>query len=78
VRLTWDSDVVVPIPGTTILGDGRVIWRHDETVVERQLTEAGLAWVRARLDETGLLRANRSHSATIKPGATPDARGVTI
>jgi hypothetical protein len=77
VRLTWDSDVVVPIPGTTILGDGRVIWSQGETIVERRLTEAGLAWVRARLDEPGLFHGNGSYGATLRPGATPDARGVT-
>jgi hypothetical protein len=77
VRLTWDSDVVAPIPGTTILDDGRVIWSRGDTIVERRLTEAGLAWVRAQLDETGLLRSNSRYGATLRPGATPDPRGVT-
>jgi hypothetical protein len=78
VRLTWDSDVVVSIPGTTIVGDGRVIWGLGGAIVERQLTDEGLAWVRARLDETGLFHANGSYGATLKPGATPDPRGATL
>jgi hypothetical protein len=81
VRLTWDSDVVVPIPGTTIVDDGRVIWmgKGDEAViVERRLTDAGLAWVRARLDDTGALRATGHYGATLRPGAQPDPRGGTM
>jgi hypothetical protein len=80
VRLTWVSDVMVSIPGTTILDDGRVIWAGGEggnRLSERRLTEAGLAWVRARLDETGLLSAGRSYRANLKPGAVPDPRGAT-
>ena len=78
VRLTWVSDAMVPIPGTTVLDDGRVIWAVADGVVERQLTEAGLAWVRAQLDATGALGSNRIVGATLKPGAQPAPRGVTV
>lgn len=78
VRLTWVSDVMVPIPGTTVLDDGRVIWAVGDGVVERQLTEAGLAWLRAQLDATGALGSNHIVDATLKPGAQPAPRGVTM
>lgn len=81
VRLTWDSDVVVPIPGTTIVDDGRMIRMDDAaqgTIVERRLTDAGLDWVRARLDETGVLRATGDYGATLRPGAEPAGRGATM
>jgi len=76
-RLTWNNDEVVPIAGTTVLDDGRVIWNRDGDPVERRLTDEGLAWVRAQLDQTGLLAATRSYGATLRPGATPDPRGTT-
>lgn len=76
-RLTWNTDEAVPIAGTTVLDDGRVIWDRDGNLVERRLTDEGLAWVRAQLDATGLLAATRSYGAALRPGATPDPRGVT-
>ncbi len=86
IRLTWSVDVVAPIPGATVVDDGRVIWalpdwlepdlENPQGIKARRLTDAGLAWVRARLDETGVLDRTGDYDATLKPGATPMPRGA--
>jgi len=77
VRLTWCQDTCPSNPGTTVLDDGRVIWRTEAGWVERRLTAAGLAWLRGLLDQTGALDASGDYSAQLRPGAEPMPRGVT-
>jgi hypothetical protein len=81
VRVISCNDVCGPQPGTTVLSDGRVIWRSDgpagASMVERQLTPAGLELVRQAIDATGLLEANGSYSPTVRPGKDPPGHGIT-
>ena len=78
IRVTTCVDVCEPAPGTTILEDGRVIWRDAAgAVLEAQLSPEGLAAVRAEVDATPELEAGGDYQATLRPGAEPNPRGGT-
>lgn len=78
LRLTWCQDVCVSNPGTTILADGRVIWRsEDGDWVARRLTADGLAQVRQRIDATGALGGSAEYKPQLKPGPEPPGHGTT-
>ena len=78
VRLTTCSDTCGPTPGTTILGDGRIIWETIENrASESQLTPDALqrvidALAIPELDDTG------DYQAELRPGAEPVGRGATL
>ncbi|MET1232893.1 MAG: hypothetical protein ABWY52_08605 [Candidatus Limnocylindrales bacterium] len=81
IRAISCNDVCGPQPGTTVLSDGRVIWRSEGPtggiMVERQLTPAGLELIRQAIDATGLLEASGSYSPTVRPGKDPPGHGIT-
>ncbi len=77
LRLTWCQDVCVSNPGTTVLEDGRVIWRNETMWVERQLTATGLAELLDRVDAAGVFDADGDYSPQLRPGAQPQPRGLT-
>ncbi|HEY8169051.1 MAG TPA: hypothetical protein VIF84_10065 [Candidatus Limnocylindrales bacterium] len=70
-----------PSPGTTVVSDGRVIWRSSGpgggVLIERTLTPAGLQLVREAVDATGLLGADGSYQASLRPGKDPPGHGLT-
>ncbi len=81
IRSMTCNDVCGPNPGTTILSDGRAIWRPegspDGGLAERTLTPAGLLAVRHAIDATGLLDADGSYGVTQRPGTEPPGHGTT-
>ncbi len=81
IRVVSCNDVCGPQPGTTILSDGRVIWKSQGpaggAMLERQLTPAGLQLVREAIDATGLLESSGSYSPTVRPGKDPPGHGIT-
>jgi hypothetical protein len=79
LRLTTCSHTCESTPGTTFLDDGRLLWEAIDgsgQVFEAQLTEAGIATVRAAIEATPSLAANGDYQATLKPGAEPIPHGL--
>ena len=71
-------DVVPPVvaPATTVLEDGRVIWRADDgTFVVRQLTPTSLDDFRERVLSTGLFEQSATYELERLPGAEPPGHG---
>lgn len=70
-------DVVPPVnvPATTVLEDGRVVWRTDDGgLVVRQLTTESLADFSEQVRSTGLFDTSASYDLERRPG-TPDPPG---
>lgn len=79
LRLTSCDDVCGPVAGTTLLGDGRMIWQAaDGRLVEGRLGASGLAAARAEIEGTPALATDGAWAATLRPGAEPNAHGVGI
>ena len=79
LRLTTCSHTCGSTPGTTFLDDGRLLWEAIDgsgQVFEAQLTEGGMATVRAAIEATPSLAANGDYRATLKPGAEPIPHGL--
>ena len=77
MSFTPRCDVVPPVvaPATTVLEDGRVIWRTDDgTYVVRQLTTASLEDFRAEVESSGLFAASAFYEPVRRPG-TPEPPG---
>ena len=78
VRLTTCSHTCGPTPGTTVLGDGRIIWETIENrATESQLTPDALQRV---IDTLAVpeLDADDDYQAELRPGAEPVGRGATL
>ncbi len=68
---------MIPDIVTTITADGRVTWTNSSgDLVERDLTDAGLAMVRKALDDTHLLDSDATFGRTPLPGVEPPGRGA--
>ena len=68
------------LPGTTVTTDGMVIWRPVSTTffagyLTRQLTDEGLAELRALVFDGGLLDADAAYELEPLPDAEPPGRG---
>ena len=78
---TYPSDIV---PWVTLMGDGTLIWQpvpsetETATLVTRMLTEEGLADLRARIFDSGLLDASAAYELEPLPDAEPPGRGVGV
>jgi hypothetical protein len=71
-------DVVPPVvaPATTVLEDGRVIWRTDDgTFLVRQLTPDSLDGFREQVLSTGLFEQSATYELELLPGAEPPGHG---
>jgi hypothetical protein len=69
----------VQVPATTVLEDGRVIWRLDDgTYRVRQLTDQSLEEFEAQVRGTGLFEAPATYELELQPGAEPPGHGVCI
>ncbi|HEX3265995.1 MAG TPA: hypothetical protein VHR16_10040, partial [Candidatus Limnocylindrales bacterium] len=80
IRLVVCRDTCRATAGTTILGDGRVIWESPDdsgTVLQSSLTSEGLAKVRAAIAARPELDASGDYRPVLRPGATPIAHGVS-
>ena len=79
IRRTSCSDTCGPTAGTTILGDGRIIWENAVGQVrESRLTDAGLEQVRSEIGRIEALRESADFSARPRPGAQPTPHGVGV
>ncbi|HUQ42858.1 MAG TPA: hypothetical protein VM451_00400 [Candidatus Limnocylindria bacterium] len=79
IRATSCSDTCGPTAGTTILGDGRIIWENAVGQVrESHLTDAALEQVRREIGELEALRVSAEFSASPRPGAQPTPHGVAV
>ncbi len=68
---------IIPDIFTTVTADGRMTWTAaNGDLVERGLTDAGLAMVRNALDDTHLLGTNATFGRTPLPGVEPPGRGA--
>ena len=79
LRFTTCSHACGSTPGTTFLDDGRLLWEAiDGTgqVMEANLTESGIATVRAAIEAAPSLAADGDYRATLKPGAEPIPHGL--
>jgi hypothetical protein len=79
LRLTTCSHTCDSTPGTTFLDDGRLFWEAIDgsgQVFEAQLTETGMATVRAAIEAAPALAADGDYRATLKPGAEPIPHGL--
>jgi hypothetical protein len=82
-QLVARLDFLGEIPGfapnvdVTLTGDGRIVWRNYEgnQLLVRQITPAGLALVRDRLQATGLFGADATYQKEPLAGVTPPGRG---
>jgi hypothetical protein len=81
IRSMTCNDVCGPNAGTTIVSDGRVIWRPegspDGALAERTLTGSGLQAVREAIDATRLLDADGAFGVRQRPGTEPPGHGTT-
>jgi hypothetical protein len=80
LRLTTCGHTCGTPPGTTFLDDGRILWESPDgsgQVLDGRLTEAGTASVREAIEETPALAMDGSYVATLRPGAEPNAHGVS-
>jgi hypothetical protein len=78
-----DVTPTVLLPTTTILQDGRVIWQENGPTAYqwrvRQLSEAGLSAVRARIAATGLLDQDGDYRPELREGVTdPPGHGLCL
>lgn len=85
LAFTQSCDVTPPVllPSTTILENGRVIWQENGPASyqwrARQLSEAGLATVRARIAATGLLDQDGDYRPELQEGVTnPPGHGLCL
>lgn len=82
MSFTPRCDVVPPVlvPATTVLEDGRVIWRTDDgQLVVRQLTSESLDDFREQVRSTGLVETSASYRLERRPGtAEPPGHGVCV
>ena len=66
-------------PATTVLEDGRVIWRTDDgSFVVRQLTPESLADFQERVRSTGLFGHSAAYALERLPGAEPPGHGLCV
>ncbi len=74
-----DAVPPVVVPSTTVLEDGRVVWRTDDgTYVVRQLTPDSLADFRERVRSTGLFEQSGRFEVERLPGAEPPGHGACL
>jgi hypothetical protein len=81
LRLTTCSHTCQSTPGTTFLDDGRMLWEAVDgsgQVLLAQLTQEGMATVRAAIEATPSLATNGDYRATLKPGAEPTPHGLNL
>jgi hypothetical protein len=81
LRLTTCSHTCESTPGTTFLDDGRMLWEAVDgsgQVLMAQLTEDGMATVRAAIEATPSLATDGDYRATLKPGAEPIPHGLNL
>ena len=79
LRFTTCGHACGSTPGTTFLDDGRLLWEAIDgsgQVLEAQLSERGIATVRAAIEATPALVADGEYRATLKPGAEPIPHGL--
>ncbi len=79
LRFTTCGHTCGSTPGTTFLDDGRLLWEAvDGTgqVVDAQLSETGIATVRAAIEAMPALAVDGDYRATLKPGAEPIPHGL--
>lgn len=66
----------------TVEADGRIITTQDKDApnpfVERRLTAAGIEFLRAELEQTGLTDASGEYEPIAKPGVEPPGRGAGV
>lgn len=80
IRLTTCSDTCGPVVGTTIMGDGQIVWQDLGAQIlglEARLTPASLLTVRDRIDEVEALKSEGNYHAQPLPGKEPLGRGTT-
>jgi hypothetical protein len=74
-----DAVPEVVTPATTVLEDGRVIWRTDDgTILVRQLTPGSLDDFGERVRSTGLFEQSATYELERLPGAEPPGHGVCL
>lgn len=82
MSFSFSCDLVGPVtvPATTVLEDGRVVWRPEEgPILVRQLAPDSLKDFRARVRETGLFGESASFDIERRPDAPePPGRGVCV
>ncbi len=82
MSFSFSCDIVGPVtvPATTVLDDGRVVWRpEEEPVVVRQLTPDSLDGFRARVRDTGLFEESASYELERRPDAPePPGHGLCV
>lgn len=79
LRFATCSHTCDAVPGTTFLDDGRLLWESPDgsgRVLQAQLTESGIASVRAAIEATPALTKDGDYRAKLKPGAEPIPHGL--
>lgn len=80
LRFTTCSHTCGTLPGTTFLDDGRLLWESpigSGRVLDAQLSDEGIATVRKAIEATPALAADGNYVAKLRPGAEPNAHGVS-